>query len=120
METSSPGPYGPERLRVYHLALAFARELDATLRRVRVDPSLANHLVRAAESIILNVSEGSAHLSPGRKRYHYQVAYASAGECIGALARLKDRYPRVETRSLVNTAKLISKMLHRLMANQRT
>ncbi|HEX6309972.1 MAG TPA: four helix bundle protein [Longimicrobiales bacterium] len=106
---------------MYHLALAFARQIDAVLRKVRVDSSLADHLLRAAESIILNVSEGSAHFSPGRKRYHYQTAYASAGECIGALARLKDRYPQLELelRRLQNTAHTISKMLLRLIKGQK-
>jgi four helix bundle protein len=85
--------YGPERLRVYQLALMFACQMDRALREVGCGSALSIQLVRAAESIILNIAEGAAHFSPGRKRYSYQIAHGSAGECIAALTRLKISTP---------------------------
>lgn len=107
--------HGPERLRVYHLALAFARHVDAVLRQARCRSSLSNQLIRAAESIILNIAEGAGHFSPGLKRHHYQIAHASAEECIGALARLADLNPRLELRYLRRDADMICVMLNALI-----
>ena len=115
MSGSGPTLSGPERLRVYHLALAFARQVDALLRRLRLRSSLADQLTRAAESIILNIAEGAAHFSPGKKRYHYRLAHGSASECIGALTRLRDRYPGLDVRTLRRTADMICVMLMPLM-----
>jgi hypothetical protein len=50
--------------------------------------SIAGHLRRSAESIVLNIAEGAGHYSPGRMIYHYQLARGSAGECIAALTHL--------------------------------
>ena len=99
---------------MYHLALAFARQVDALLRRLRLRSSLADQLTRAAESI-LDIAEGAAHFSPGKKRYHYRLADGSASECIGALTRLRDRYPGIDVRALRRTADMICVMLMPLM-----
>src|SRR5690606_38702013 len=104
--------------RVYHLALAFARQVDAVLRQVRCRSALSRQLIRAVESIILNIAEGAGHFSPGSKRYHYQIAYASAGECIAGLTRLADLYPGLDLKSLRRDADMICVMLHALIRRQ--
>jgi four helix bundle protein len=107
--------HGPERLRVYHLALAFARKVDSALREVRCRSSLSNQLIRAVESIILNIAEGAGHFSPGLKRHHYQIAHASADECIAALTRMAGLYPRLDLRYLRRDADMICVMLNALI-----
>ncbi|HEX2167505.1 MAG TPA: four helix bundle protein [Longimicrobiales bacterium] len=107
--------HGPEKLRVYHLALAFARSVDALLGQARCGRSLFDQLIRAAESIILNIAEGAGHFSPGSKRRHYQIAHASAAECIGSLARLADLNPSLDLRSLRRDGDMISVMLTALI-----
>jgi four helix bundle protein len=72
---------------------------------------MSDQLTRAAESIVLNIAEGAAHLSTGKKRYHYQIAYASAHECIAAVTRLHDRYPTLDVRRIRRSADMICVML---------
>lgn len=115
MEKYNGRIHGPERLRVYHLALAFARKVDAALREVRCRSALSRQLIRAVESIILNIAEGAGHFSPGLKRHHYQIANASAYECIGALTRLTELYPRLDLRYLRRDADMICAMLNALI-----
>ncbi|MGH7445996.1 MAG: four helix bundle protein, partial [Longimicrobiales bacterium] len=81
------GTHGPERLRVYQLALQLGDQVDALLREARCTHSQANQLGRAADSTALNIAEGCAHFSPGRKIYFYQTAHGSAAECIAVIAR---------------------------------
>ena len=107
--------HGPERLRVYHLALAFARQVDRALGEVGCRSALCIQLVRPAESIILNIAEGAAHFSPGRKRYYYQIAHGSAGECIAGLTRLAGLYPALDLRYLRRDADMICVMLTALI-----
>ena len=115
MQTHSGRLHGPERLRVYHLALAFARKVDGALRRVRCRSDLSRQLVRAVESIILNIAEGAGHFTPGLKRHHYRIAYASACECIAALTRRADLYPHLDLRYLRRDADMICTMVNALI-----
>ena len=107
--------YGPERLRVYHLALLVAREIDALLASLGCRGSLADQLTRCAESGVLNIAEGAAHRACRRKLYHYQIALASCGECIGGLDRLRDRYPNADIRIVRRHANMMSVMLAALI-----
>lgn len=102
---------GPQGLRVFDLTLSLGRRIDVVLRQTRCYASLADQLRRAAYSILLNISEGAAHTIPGRKRYHYEIADASTGECIGALNRLRARYSHADVQSLERDATMISVML---------
>ena len=67
-----------EKLEVYALAVGVAR---AALG-VRVNASLRDQLVRAAQSVVLNIAEGSGLSGDARKR-HYRIALGSAAE-VGA------------------------------------
>lgn len=48
-------------------------------------PSLKNQLIRASESIVLNIAEGAGQLTPAMKKKHYRIAFASAAESHAAL-----------------------------------
>ena len=66
-------------------ALDLVRAVRAPHRTVRDQHApLADQLLRAAQSVPLNVAEGSA-LSRGRARNHYRIAAGSAREVEAAL-----------------------------------
>ena len=98
---------GAEGLRVYWLALDFLDAVRELLERVPVKGSLGDQLRRAAESIVLNLREGAAHISPGMKLYHFQITHGSADECIGALHAFSRRYPADNFRREVRMANMI-------------
>ena len=111
-------PGGPEKLRVYHLAQDLGTAVDAVLCGYVRHDSLADQLSRAANSVILNIAEGAAHHSPGRKVFHYQTAHGSAAECIEALTRLHRRHPSPALRSARRIANMVCIMLTSLIHAQ--
>ncbi len=71
--------FGHERLDCYRLALEVAR----WAARQVLPPDrrhLRDQLVRAADSMVLNIGEGSGHEPGAARRNHYRVAAGSAGE----------------------------------------
>jgi len=94
--------------------------VDQVVRDCRVHKDLAIQLVRAADSTILNLAEGAGNYSPGRKRFHYEIAHGSAAKCIAALTRiLRQRHcsHAVDARRKAN---MLCVMLARLSARQKT
>ena len=79
-----------ERLDVYQVALKFHRSV-IPLARVRGIADLRDQLLRASESVVLNVAEGAGRFSPAEKRHFYRIACGSAMECMGALELLHNR-----------------------------
>ena len=77
---------GHERLDVYQVALGVARWAAGQV----IPPArrhLRDQLVRAADSMVLNIAEG-AGLPPGEsRRNHYRIAAGSASE-VGAVLDL--------------------------------
>ena len=70
-----------EKMDVYAAALRVARWAAG----VGVRAKLKDQLLRAAESVVLNIAEGAA-LPPGdRKRNHYRIALGSAAEVAAAV-----------------------------------
>ena len=65
------------RLRSYHLAVQFYREALAQ----SAPRHLRDQLMRAASSVALNLSEGSAKRSPADRRRFYEIALGSVREC---------------------------------------
>jgi four helix bundle protein len=118
MDGMTPIRYGAERLRVYDLALDLASQVDGVLGgRVR-SRSIGDQLRRAADSVILNIAEGAAHRTPGRKAWHYRIANGSAAECIAALTRLHRRKPSPSLTHARRTANMICVMLAALIRTQ--
>ena len=79
-----------ERLDVYQVALKFHRSI-VRLAQVRGIADLRDQLLRASESIVLNVAEGAGRFSYAEKRHFYRIACGSAMECMGALELLHNR-----------------------------
>ena len=75
-----------ERLDVFQVSLEFAAWIHKQKRHIPTQ--LRNQLTRAAESVVLNLCEGTGR-SGGAQRNHYEIAYASAAECHGAVSLCK-------------------------------
>ena len=75
---------GHERLDVYQIALGVARWAGA-----QVIPAARRHLraqlVRAADSMVLNIAEGAGHEPGESRRHHYRIALGSASEVAAVL-----------------------------------
>jgi four helix bundle protein len=103
---------------VYWLALDFLDAVQQVLQPVPVKGSLGDQLGRAAESILLNLREGAAHITPAKKVYHFQLSHGSADECIGALHAFARRYPRMHFNVEVRMANMICVMMIGLIRAQ--
>ena len=91
MNTTISQPYFQcERLDVYHVAVKFHRSL-ILLHQVRGAADLRDQILRASESIVLNIAEGAGRFGRDDKRRFYRMASGSAMECAGALELLHNR-----------------------------
>ena len=73
--------FGHEKLTVYSVALGVARWAAAVGTR----RTLKDQLVRAADSVVLNIAE-AAGLPPGDgRRHHFRIALGSAAEVAAAI-----------------------------------
>ena len=79
-----------ERLDVYQAAVKFHRSI-VPLRQVRGAADLRDQLIRASESVVLNIAEGAGRFGADDKRRFYRMACGSAMECAGALELLHNR-----------------------------
>ena len=79
-----------ERLEAYSLALAFHRAL-MPLARQRGLANLRDQMLRAADSIVLNLAEGAGRLARDDKRRFYEIALGSTLECAAVLECLRNR-----------------------------
>ena len=80
-----------ERLIADRLALDFHAQV-VTLARARGLATLRDQLLRAADSIVLNIAEGASRQSPADKRRFYAIARGSVGEVGAALDLLLIRH----------------------------
>lgn len=72
-----------ERLDVYQLALAVARQVGAA-RFPRGEADLRDQAVRASRSVVLNIAEGCSR-GGAAGRNHFRIAAGSAAETCAAL-----------------------------------
>jgi four helix bundle protein len=89
--------FSHEKLDVYRLALDFVRwSSPLVIRLPSPCRNAATQLIRAADSIPLNIAEGNAkRQGPDRRRY-FETARASATECAAALDVIAARGGRSE------------------------
>lgn len=76
--------FGHERLDCYRLALDLANWAETVpIRPAR--KHLRDQLVRAADSVVANIAEGSGKEPGAARRHHYGVALGSAAEVCAIL-----------------------------------
>jgi four helix bundle protein len=109
-ETIDPG-----RLRVYHLAVTLADRVHRATQRSRCSRSLADQLLRSSESVVLNIAEGAADLTPRQKLNHFRIAQGSVLECAAGLDMLARRDRRLDVTIMRSDAIVIARMLSRLI-----
>ena len=103
-----------EKLRVYQAAELLDREVRALVQKL--PPGYArdiDQLLRALGSILYNIPEANASLSPGRRRYHNEVALGSSDEVRAILRRLASRgaFPMTAIQRHCARTSAIAKML---------
>ena len=85
------------RFRTYHFAVQFYHAAD----QIRCAPHLRLQLLRAASSVVLNLSEGSARPTEADRRRFYSTAFGSIRECQSILDLIGVVDP--ETKKLADT-----------------
>jgi four helix bundle protein len=113
-------PFPHTRLEVFRVALEMAAQAKAVADRIpRGHRSLADQLLRAASSVVLNIGEGANRTTSGAKRQRYSEARGEAGE-VAAAAQLLisfDLVPTTLCTNLIHLAGRVGAMLTRLIAN---
>ncbi len=80
-----------EKLDVYRVALDFAAWAYTVCRALKgLDRSTRDQLVRASQSIALNIAEGCGKIPPADRGRFFQIASGSAREC-GAILDILHR-----------------------------
>lgn len=103
---------GHEQLDVYRLALVVARwagkQAIPTQRK-----HLRDQLVRAADSVVLNIAEGAGREPGDARRNHFRIAAGSASEVAAVLdlVELPDRAAKQE--ELRRVVAMLSKLSRR-------
>lgn len=92
--------------RTYKLAVEFYRQAQAQ----RAPHRLRDQLMRAASSVALNLSEGSAKKSPKDRRRFYEIAQASMRECEAIIELLSPN-----SQPLMEPADKLARHLYRLV-----
>lgn len=77
--------FGHEKLDVYRLARAVAKWAGGEVTIPPARKHLRDQLVRAADSMVLNIAEGAGHPAGDQRRHHYRVAAGSAAEVASIL-----------------------------------
>ena len=106
------------RLHAWCVSLEFAVAVRRLAQRMpRGHASLADQMVRAAQSASLLIAEGANRRSPGDKRYRFEMAQGEVGECAAALelAVVLGLVPDADARTAMALAARIAAMLTRLV-----
>ena len=85
MDKDYNGVFSHEKLQVYQVALEFAGWVHGAVRGLSVRSSLRDQLMRASESVVLNIAEGAQQQTGQMAKKHYRIALGSAAECAAAL-----------------------------------
>ena len=106
------------RLEAYNVALEMAVQAKRLADRIpRGHRSLADQLLRAASSTVLNTAEGANRYTAGAKRQRYSEARSECGEVAAAAELLValELAPRDECVALLALAGRVGAMLTRLI-----
>lgn len=91
-----------EGMPVMRVARRLDREVQRLLRRYGrwMGPDTERHLHKTMDSVLFNLGEAAARVSPGQKAYHYAVTQGETGEMLAGLHTLVDRkiVPAAEAR----------------------
>ena len=109
-------------LTVYKKSLQVISEIELNVLSISVpiaigiDPNIKDQIKRAANSIILNIAEGSGRFSPADRKNFFVIARGSVFECSAALDKIEVSHKCgfVEIKSVLEE---ISKMLFRMISN---
>lgn len=118
MTTPAKFPFPHHKLDAYRRALELLRGAHAVAPRIpRGHRQLADQLLRAATSIVLNIGEGANRYSAGEKRASFSRARGECGEVAVAIevACALGWLPDVEATKLLALAGRVGAMLTRLI-----
>lgn len=74
-----------EKLRVYQKSIEFIGWIDSLLSKNIVKSSTADQILRASESIVLNIAEGNGKFTSKDRCRYFDISRGSAMECAGCL-----------------------------------
>ena len=74
-----------EKLRVYQKSIEFIGWIDNLLSTNLVKGSTADQILRASESIVLNIAEGNGKFTSKDRCRYFDISRGSAMECAGCL-----------------------------------
>lgn len=82
-----------EELKVFHIAADLANEIDLLVKKFPVSEkyNLASQIKRAADSVVLNIAEGSTGQTKPEFRRFLDIALRSAIEVVACLFLAKGR-----------------------------
>ncbi len=113
-------PFPHDRLQVFQVALEMATQAKGIADGIpRGHRSLADQLLRASASVVLNIGEGANRTTSGAKRQRYSEARGEAGEVAANLTLLDvlDLAPSKRCQAVIHLAGRVAAMLTRLIAS---
>ncbi len=95
-----------QKLIVYQKSLTFAKQASKIYCKYS---SLKDQLVRASQSIVLNIAEGACQRTSPLQKKHYRIALGSACEC-SAIFDLLEHAPQELHRLLYEVIAMLNKL----------
>jgi len=110
-------PFGHEQLDVYRLSLDYVvRSRRIAERLSGSDRHLRDQLLRAAQSVPLNIAEGNGRGTDPDRRRHFEIARGSALECaaiqdiLEVLGTIEPAQNREDKATLVRIVAMLTKL----------
>ncbi len=113
-------PFPHDRLQVFQVSVEMAAHAKQSADGIpRGHRSLADQLLRASASVVLNIGEGANRTTSGAKRQRYSEARGEAGEVAANLTLLTalDLAPAERCQAVTHLAGRVAGMLTRLIAS---
>jgi four helix bundle protein len=113
-------PFPHDRLQVFRVSIEMATHAKEIADAIpRGHRSLADQLLRASASVVLNIGEGANRTTPGAKRQRYSEARGEAGEVAANLTLLNalELIPADKCQPAIHLTGRVAAMLTRLIAS---